>query len=866
MAGPWEDFAPPEGQRLRVTVRPLPDAERAPDDAAPWEDFADDIVVSRQPEGGWAHLNRGIADVLGAPIDLLSSGLGTIGVPQSSAPWGGSQSIGNLLRGVGVNVAQGAPQTAGEEAAAGLGSAAGFLVPGAGLARVGMAARSPVISGIASDAASAFTRGPARATIAELLAGAGAGFGANLGREATDGSPLGEVGGALVGGLSPYGAAAAVKNLPGLRMARGAIEGAVAPFTEQGAMNRARNRVLGLTEDAELARAGLNAPSEGQLSLAARTNDPRLMALEQSARDSRPALDRQMRQAEADSADRLAAALMEPAEGASVGTAREAAQDRLGSIGAQLDKRIADAERLAADKIAALTPERRTAESGIIVREELEKARVAARETESALWSRVPTDDMVDTTAARRAYRDILADTPAAQRGDIPAAAHQFLEGGGNQAFKAQESAKEVHGLYSAMRQEARIARAAGENNKARIATDLADSLMASLQSGEAVSGPLRTALNFSRQFHEKFTRGNVGRLLGSERTGGMSVAPELTMESSVGRGGVGGAVAYDDIARALGDAAPTLQRETGNVLLDRASALPRGGRLPETATRNFVQRNRDLLKRAPDANRRIAEALQAGAGADATRATAEARRAAINSPERSAAARLVKSRPGEEIAQIMRADDPAQVARQLMRQARRNPQAQKGLKGALLDDLASSARTGRFTDAGEPILSGRNMLKRMNDPKFGKMAAEMLSPEEMSRVRRIADEFRKVETMSGRLPSVGDVMADQPLGVIAFSLRTMAARFGAQLGKGTSGASLKTSEMASSRMRDLLNSLTNDKAEKLIVQAISGDKDLFEALLTPVTQLPPDKERRVITALVGLGAERAAQNDKEQR
>jgi len=141
-----------------------------------------------------------------------------------------------------------------------------------------------------------------------------------------------------------------------------------------------------------------------------------------------------------------------------------------------------------------------------------------------------------------------------------------------------------------------------------------------------------------------------------------------------------------------------------------------------------------------------------------------------------------------------------------------------------------------------------------MADKRTQGALAEILSPEEMRRLGRIAGELEKVNAAAGRLPDVGKPMADKVNSVIGFLGTTLGARQGAKLGSGTSGAALKTASEGSKRVQQLLYSLTNDKAEQLLKDAIS-DPELFRALLTGVDT--PQRAALVERRLVEwLGAE----------
>jgi hypothetical protein len=85
--------------------------------------------------------------------------------------------------------------------------------------------------------------------------------------------------------------------------------------------------------------------------------------------------------------------------------------------------------------------------------------------------------------------------------------------------------------------------------------------------------------------------------------------------------------------------------------------------------------------------------------------------------------------------------------------------------------------------------------------------------------------------------------MEDLPSRAISFIAGTLAARVGAQLGQGTSGASLRTANLATKAVDGLLKWLTNDKAEAILRDAIQ-DRELFRALLMTVNS--PAKARQL--------------------
>lgn len=822
-----------------------------------------------QPDNGGGFLgflNQGIASSLGAPVDLVNAGLGAIGLPVSEEPFLGSRSIGRGMGSIGARVAEpGAqPENLMDYVGRGMGGAAGALPLGAGLVGLASNSASPVAQGVSQSLSQPFVNTPARALIAESLAGAGAGTGEAIANQIAPGSAgaqlTGALAGGVIGGMGPMLASRGVQSTPvlGTALRMGAAE--IAPFTEAGAMQRARGRMSGLVEDRDAALRNLDQESIGGLSPAARTGDRRLMGLEQTIRRDYPEIDLSMRQAETESAARLRDEFSAPARGQTPEAARSYATERLGRIVGQMDERIAQAEQNAQRRIAALEPSRQQADASLVVREELESALASARKQENELWSAVPRDAMVPTVSAKQRYRAIVEDMPSAQRDDLPSKARDFLEEGGNQTFGSQESVREMHGLYSALRQEARNARAGDtpSRNKARIADDLADALLDDMNTVSGASVPLREALDFSRQVNERFRQGSVGRALGNERTGGDRVSDIQTLDRTIGRGGRAGAVGYDEVARALqGNGSQSSQAMDDYVRGRFADAAIRDGSLRTGPAQSFQNSNADLLSRMPDTQQRIADALLADSTSRRVGATMRGRQSAVE--RRSAASTLIGARPGEEMQTILRSANPQETARQLMRQARNDPSgaAQAGLKDVVLGDLIIGGRTGNFDEAGQALVSGRNIQSRLDDPRYNAVATEILTPQEIERTNRIAQEFSNMEMMARRGAEAGPIMGDQPNSIISYLARSLAARQGAQMGRG--GASLQTAQMASKRMQRILEGLTNNRAEELLVRS-AQDEDLYRLLLSEGTTMTRQQENRLIETMSGIfGAEIAS-------
>ncbi|WP_158010652.1 hypothetical protein [Tardibacter chloracetimidivorans] len=155
-------------------------------------------------------INEGIADTLGAPVDLVTAGLNAFGAGIEK-PLGGSESIRSGLHklGFGQVKEEYKPQTKGEEylssLSRGVGQAAGGLVSTAPIS-INAAKTLTKTSGAAKRALAQLTQGstatPTRFVAQELMAGAGSGIGGQAARDVAPGNPWAEGAGMLVGGIA----------------------------------------------------------------------------------------------------------------------------------------------------------------------------------------------------------------------------------------------------------------------------------------------------------------------------------------------------------------------------------------------------------------------------------------------------------------------------------------------------------------------------------------------------------------------------------------------------------------------------------------------------------------------------------------
>ena len=863
-----------------------------------------------QGGGFMPFVNRGVASILGAPVDVATAARGAVGLPISPRPFGGSASIESGLsrfgRAVGVPMVPAPGQqaeTVGEYVGRGVGEAAGALIPGVGAARVASQAASPLVAGVGRSIAAAPVAAPVRSTAAELAAGAGAGYGRVSAERAFPGVEGAGTLGELAGGLG-VGALTAVPSLVGQLPSVRAVQGAVTPFTQAGSEARAGRRLMSLTADpAEAARAA-EAPTIGELTPAQRTGDTRLLALERAVASENPEIAAALQQRARTAQDTLA----EEARrlGGDPTQTREFLEGRVTRLTSALNTRVEQAQAEAQRRIAALQPGSSPADASRIAREEFDKAFDAARAQENVLWRSIPDDVRIDTAPLFERFQALVDATPRTQRHNIPAYARRFLgrEAADDQvddvmsqlntlypgAFPQQQPSQrlgatatpaELQGLRSELLDIERTARDAGRRNEARIAGQIADDVLETLNSLPETAGPYAAARNYSREVNEVFRGGGAGAL---SRTAGGSeprIAPELTLETLLRSGGPRADVAARDLLVATGNS-PEARQAISDYLVQsfRAAAVSSEGRLRDEPAANWMRRNEALLTRFPEVRSQLTEAMSAQGRAE-TMATRQSdvesglrqrgntrmERLLDQRPE-SAVARYLNAEPGGEIDRVFSADDPAALAASLRRSVARDQsgQALAGLRGAFIDNLLSRAR--QTTPDGE-VFNGSVVMDALNDPKQAAALRQVFDAPSLNRLRQIGAELTALERARGQLPSVGGVIQDTPAKVVEILGRIVAARTAAAVGGDTGLAGgLQSAQIASSNMRQFLGNLTNDAAYRLLSRSVT-DPELFATLMSP-TRTARQQDiavRRLQGWLAGAAeSEAGAENSEQQR
>ena len=833
---------------------------------APIEQPPPPEMPRRESPGVLPFINRGLlARTLGAPVDLANVALGAVGLPVSQQPFGGSASIESGLsrfgRAVGVPMVPAPGQraeTLEENVAQSVGEAAGMLIPGLGAARLAAASSRPLVARVGESVARAPVVAPVTTTGAELAAGAGAGAGRYVAEQNFPGDPTAAALGELAGGLGVGGLLAApslAMRLPGAQV----VSSAVAPYLPSGDRSRAAGRLMSLVPDPAAASQAAEAPTISNLTPAQRTGDTRLLALERAVAEENPAVAQQLQ-------ERAAAAqrtLEEEARllGGDPTQTRAFLENRVVRLSEALNTRVEQAQTRAQQRIAALEPTAPADAASRIAREEFDNAYSAARAQESVLWNSIPGDVRIETAPLFQRFAALVEATPVTGREDIPAYARQFL---GRTSPEAEDEATalirrlqpdllpprpqgarlgetatpaELYTMRSKLLEIERNAYKEGRRNEGRIAGQIADDVLATLDTVPDTTGPYAVARAYSRNMNEMFRGGAVRPLSRMGDEAEARTPPELTLERLLGSGGPSADIAARDLLAATGNSPATRQAIEDYLTRSfRNRAISGEGNISRPSATSWMRENEALLARFPDIRDRLTEAMtaQGQAGAAVARQTAVERglrqrddtRMArlLDQRQESAVARYLNAEPGGEIARVFSADDPAAIAASLRRSVDRDPsgQALAGLRGAFIDNLFSRARD---TTPDGVVFNGSAIMGVLDDPQQLRALRVVFDAPSLQRLRQIGTELTALERARGASPLRGGVVGDLPATVLEVAGRFLAARV---------APGLQESQMASGLMRRFISQLTADRAKALLTDAIT-DPGLFATLMSPL-------------------------------
>ena len=122
-------------------------------------------------------------------------------------------------------------------------------------------------------------------------------------------------------------------------------------------------------------------------------------------------------------------------------------------------------------------------------------------------------------------------------------------------------------------------------------------------------------------------------------------------------------------------------------------------------------------------------------------------------------------------------------------------------------------------------------MKAMLADKEMGSIAKQVYSKSEYNRLKTISAELAKLDAAES-VKSVDSALATiESNNVLSTVARIAGAKIGSYIGGGGTGASLQSAQIVSGRFSALVSRLTNDRARRMMIDAVENP-ELFRSLL----------------------------------
>lgn len=751
---------------------------------------------------------------------------------------------------------------AGQSAAAGpiLGKFAAFVPkPVPALTKLGRFKQLP--QKLVAGTGEAFVRAPIATTAIETGLGFTAGATGFIAQQMFPDSDTAVFIGEIVGGTAPA--------LMPIRLATHAAGGTRKlfrkvrrPFTPEGGRERAIARVqrAATPEQRVEALQELEAPTtidpatgEPVLTIAERTGEPGLLALEQSVMESSEESTRLGDVNIAHANEVIQTSLDEIAEGAleAPGVSVRESQEYFAGL---FDVRVRIAAQRIDERLAELGPKASREQLNRIASEEIDGVLAAATKHQKQLYDAIPENTAVPYSNAKAKYDLFIRQLGKPQQGDIPDIAKRFLNDNSDEFFgsnippgflKDETRIKDLRGLQSKLREVARNARSGDKKNlnKARIADEIANSItddLANTRAGEEVSKQLSIAVEFSRDLNHRFSSGAMAKILGRKATGAERVPAGLTLEESIGVTGPKARESLDELYKAF----DSPEAPSSALLIDASEDFVRTNFLKDAvqrgefnvrAAQRFLLKNEEILNRLPNVRRQIEEAIEAG---DSLALIRQKQKVSLDDARVSKATMLIEKGPVETFRNISKLQPSNQITetRNLVNKMAGDEtgEALKGLKSGFIEFLYTTARKGKRDVQGRSFMSGFALKEQIEKSKSA--MEELFSPEELKRIEILNNDLIKLEKRIASKAAPEGIIGDKAGKVARIISQVSGARFGGMITGKIGRSGIQIPQIFSAEFRRMTEAGVRDPAGRLLRDAII-DEELFKEFLQSAVQ-----------------------------
>jgi hypothetical protein len=840
-----------------------------------------------------------LSKVLGAPVDLATAALGTIGYETGLLKQplslensvGGSASIRRGLRRLGVGSYDNINEIAPEDRPFAVAGEAfmGSALPGAAAMRVAQASRAA--PALVDPVTRMIQQAPGRFAAAEVGMSTGAAGGAAAAEQIAPGNPLARAAGEITGGfLNPSALASR-----GVGVARDNVERLAATLTPSGRERRAAGIVQDVvSQTGESRQALINALRQSDdfnlgLTSGQRTASPALLAIEARLANASPQFSASVENRVPQAFGRLQQAGEDVIRTGDPNQLRAAAQARLGQTQGLARTRAMLADQQAANARGQVGNVSRAdmSDASVQARDALEAALSSARGQERQLWGQVPRDlpaQPANVLAARQGIRDELLPNEAlpqpvetftgglARQADTPIETGLLSASGApiTRPGQAEASSGELLRLRNRALTEARGARARGDFQLERQMNQIAQGALDDLSALQNAS--IDPARQFSFNLNERFTRGAGGRTLATDRTGAPRVAPEQTLERAFGGGGTGGGVRMRQLSEAAefgGQGAEMLTAQDRFLRGAVQSAIDQNtGRVNADRLAAFVRQNEETLGRFPQLRSQLGNAETAER--ELLRVSAITSKAERNAAKTLFAQIAGNENPSNVVTQVLRGANPSAQYESLIRSASNaGPEAVAGLRAATLESVFKQATRpdgtvdfARLNQALSAPAGYRQGAPSLLQTMTANGVLDRAGAERLQAITSRADILRRASGTKSDL----DKLVGEPDMLSNFLQRVVGANIGGALGQGT-GAPLVAAGAGSRLAQSFFDKMPAAKVQAVLIEA-ANNPDLMRKLLEKPTNVQQAREiqRQLNGFLVNAGIVAAGENEERRR
>jgi len=832
-------------------------------------------TASEKIEGAGRGVNVGLADVLGAPVDAINQlprllnllpgeqGFG----PITESPVGGSQSIRNAMTNLfdlGYQDIQDLPKDQRPFAQGGevFGQTVGTILPVFGAARnvsaldatVKAAPKSNIVSQTVDDIVKTTAANPGTTAAVETGLALAPSVGAGLAEQARPGDPTTRMYGELAGAFSPVVLSTVLPTLTAnLTRALGTLtpsgrEREAAKLVQTDQLKRGAN----LADEAKKLREAKGSGTAGQV-----TGNQGFLAIENELVRSGGQISEDIKKqtqlaiSEFNDAYRAAITSGDPE------LVRLAAQARQDYLVQSLDERVKTAAKRAQDLQSTNMPNVDRAQINKQARDIVESALVTARKTENQLWSGVKRDLVVQADNTLSAFNDVKASLASGE--ELPAPLKAVIKDikkdqKKKKLGKGETTTGNLLRTRSRYLELAREARAQNKFGDARMYSQVADAMLKDL---DPVTGDIaKTAREFSRELNKKFTQGFVGKTLGFDRDGGITVDPTRTLD--VARSGQDQQTLLNlqALRSAAGDQSGDMMQLQQRFLQSFASdATNYDGSVNPQKLDNFIRSNaqtiQDLGLTDTFTNTEQAARLAERVADQALQGTKFAR------TKSTTAKVLGTNNVNEFINRVLRSGDVAGGIKDVSRLAKKSgdPSVLDGLRYGVYETLLDNATTSSGMISGTRLDQLLNAKTGNQTVRQTLMVNGLFNSQQMKNLDRLIAKTKEFESALANTDQFENLLGKEDI-FFDLLLRIGGANLGGSSALGQAagaplvlaGAGVRTAKNAFEKMPKL-------RVKTILAEAIKDPKLMADLLERPTTaKLKAARNKRLNAVLVQAG------------